>query len=95
MKVTIKIDTIKPSEILFASTSEQGYEMSRVILIERVDEKYDTHYIVLEGSHCSCNDFYDLEWEGIEYTMEELKALPLDYGIEDRELKEFIKRYFS
>lgn len=82
----------KPHNILFASTSDQDYEMSRLILLEDVEEY--GNYIILEGSHCSCYGFDDTQWEAVQYTEEELKALPLDYGIEDAELKLFIKRYF-
>ncbi len=86
-KVDIKKIELTPVNILFASTSDPDYEMNKVILAE-----IDGRYIILEGNHCSCYGFEDIEFSAISYTETEIKRLPLDYGI-DVELKAFIKRY--
>jgi hypothetical protein len=70
-KVEWKTLDIKPHHIVVAWTSEPDYEMSRLILLEK---EYNV-FIVLEGSHCSCYDFDDTEWEAIEYTKDELTKL--------------------
>ena len=88
-KIDYKEIKISPADILFASTSDPDYEMSRVILLEQAGK-----YIILEGGHCSCYGFDDTEWSAIEYEIDELKKLPLDYGREHAELKVFIERYF-
>lgn len=62
---------IKPHNIMVACTSYPDYDMSRQILLQT---EYDT-YIVLEGSHCSCYDFDDTEWEAIAYSRTELNSL--------------------
>lgn len=80
---------IKPHNILFATTSDQDYSMERTFLLD-----ISGTYVIVSGSHCSCYGFDETEWEAIEYTKEELKQLPLDYGDIERELKLFIKRYF-
>ena len=71
LKIDYKELEIKPHNIIVAVTSEPGYEMGREILLE-----FDYgDYVVLEGSHCSCYDFDDTEWEAIKYTHEELRKI--------------------
>ena len=64
----VKIDA---STIVFAYTTPNDYEMSRFLLLEK---DYDT-YIIVEGDHCSCYDFEDIEWTAMEYTLDELKKI--------------------
>jgi len=95
-KIDFKEVEIKAHNILFASTSEQDYEMSRVILLS--GPSY-SEFIVVEGSHCSYYDFDETEWSAIKYTEEELKKLAetwekSEWSVEERELGKFIKRYF-
>lgn len=54
--------------IIYAVTTEQDYEMSRLIIIE---ENYK--YAILEGSHCSCYDFDETTWDVTEF--EDLKEM--------------------
>ena len=91
-KVNYKEVKTEPRNILFASTSNQDYEMSRIILIE---SSKNSLYVVLRGSHCSCYGFEDIEWDAMSYTEEQLIKLPLDCGEEERELKVFLRRFFE
>ena len=54
--------------IIYAVTSEENYNMSRLIILE---ENYK--YIILEGSHCSCYDFDETTWDATEF--EDLKEM--------------------
>lgn len=67
----------KPHEVLVVSTSQPYYDMSKKILLKKgVGEGVGFgEYILLEGSHCSCYDFYETSWDGTVYTKEELKSL--------------------
>lgn len=92
-------NSIRAADILFASTSNLDYEMSRVILVENKNGGF----LVLDGAHCSCYEFEDTEWEAIHYTEEELKKLANVWakglvGVEvdpEQELGVFLKRYLS
>lgn len=66
-------------------TSRPDYEMSRLVYVEDWPE-YDDR-TVIEGSHCSCYDFDDTQWEGIAYTRDELRVVAENwkgqgYGLE-------------
>ena len=70
---------IKAHEILYAVTSQDDYEMYRLILLE-IDY---FNYVVLEGSHCSCYNFDECTWDATEFdgldSLSELKKfLSLD-----------------
>lgn len=69
--IDYKILDIKLHTIVFAYTSPIDDEMCKQILLK--SNKGD--YILVEGSHCSCYDFDDTEWDATEYTEEELKVL--------------------
>lgn len=70
-KLEMKDVKIDASTIVFAYTTPNDYEMSRFLLLEK---DYDT-YIIVEGDHCSCYDFEDIEWTAMEYTLDELKKI--------------------
>lgn len=78
--------------IIYAVTSEQDYEMSRLIILE---ENYK--YIVLEGSHCSCYDFDETTWDATEF--EDLKEMKKYLNAENwglrRKAYEFMNYYSS
>lgn len=93
------VNSIKALEILFASTSDPEYEMDRVILLDRgikVDEVWH-EYILIDGGHCSCFGFEEVEWTVIAYTREELKRLAEPKNAcanqADQSLHTFINRY--
>lgn len=74
-KYDLKNNQVNFHNILFASTSEPDYEMSRTILLENLkDTNYD-EYVVVEGCHCSCYGFDDTEWDAIKYNKNELLKL--------------------
>ena len=82
-------------EILFAITSEMDYEMDRLVLLEH-REDFETQFILIEGSHCSCYDFDDTQWDALVMTEEELRKLleeVPEYEKLRKKLKEFLKYY--
>ena len=87
-------DDIKMSNVLFATTSERDYEMNRLLLLENMPNTKYSEYVLAEGSHCSCYDFDETEWDCIKITEEELNELleKACYGLRVR-LKEFFKNY--
>src|SRR3990167_2543793 len=70
-KLEMKDVKIDASTIVFAYTTPNGYEMRRFLLLEKDDDTY----IIVEGDHCSCYDFEDIEWTAMEYTLDELKKI--------------------
>ena len=66
---------IKLHNILYAVTSPTDYDMYRYLLLEDMPCTSYDEYVVVEGSHCSCYDFDDTQWEAIKYTKEELLKL--------------------
>lgn len=66
---------LQPYNIVVAETSEPDYDMSRCILLEKLEGLDYGEYVLLEGYHCSCYDFDETEWDAIVYTKEELKKL--------------------
>ena len=94
-KYELKGKDIKLHNILFATTSTEDYEMSRLILLERMpDTDYD-EYVLIEGWHCSCYEFDDTEWEAIIFSREELNKLTQaePYSNERKQLNDFWKAY--
>ena len=69
---------IETWRIICAAQSEPDYSEDRQILIyggER-DEYHDRGpFIVLDGGHCSCYDWEEVEWFATEYTYDELMTL--------------------
>lgn len=63
---------IEAYNILFATTSEQDYEMSRLLLLEYMPNTDYGNYVLVEGGHCSCYGFEETAWEATEYTHDEL-----------------------
>lgn len=78
---------IKPHNIVAARTSTIDYEMDRQILLEDVDGldySQGEHFLLLDGSHCSCYDFDETDWNATAYTIDEIKSLALaDYNQRD------------
>lgn len=94
-KYKIKDKDIKVHNILFSTTTNEDYEMSRLVLLEGMPDIKYNEYVLVEGWHCSCYGFDDTEWEAIIFTREELdklvKAKPYDY-LRER-LKDFWEDY--
>lgn len=74
-----KDEGIKPHQILVVSSSSPDWEMSREMLLKDIEGLDYDEYLYLEGSHCSCYDFDETEWDGIIYTKEELIKLAESY----------------
>lgn len=86
---------IKPHNILFTYTTPNDYEMERIIILENMNGLDDEGYIVLEGGHCSCYDFDEVEWFGTSYTTQELKLLAnADYN-SNHPLWKMVREYFG
>jgi len=76
---------MQPYNIVVAGTSEPDYEMSRKILLERLEGLEYGEYVLLDGGHCSCYDFDETEWDAIVYEKEELiKLANADYNQNDK-----------
>ena len=73
IKAPDKIDTWR---IVCAAQSEPDYSEDRQILLygaERGGDYYNEGpFILLDGGHCSCYDWEDVEWYATEYTRDEL-----------------------
>jgi hypothetical protein len=79
-----KLD-LQPYNIVVAKTSMPDYEMSRKILLEKLEGLEYGEYVLLEGGHCSCYDFDETEWDATVYTTEELTKLASpDYNQNDK-----------
>lgn len=75
VEVPDKIDTWR---IVCAAQSEPNYSEDRQILYYGGNEG-DYHgngpFIVLDGGHCSCYDWEEVEWDATEYTRDEILTL--------------------
>jgi len=71
-------DTIETWRIVCAAQSEPYYSEDRQILLygsDRGDYHNEGPFILLDGSHCSCFDWEDVEWYATEYERDEILAL--------------------
>lgn len=69
---------IEPWRIICAAQSEPDYSEDRQILYyasERDTYHNGGPFVLLEGGHCSCYDWEDVDWYAIEYTRNEIEAL--------------------
>lgn len=57
-------------KIVFAVTSNLGYDIDRIILVENYPD--DDDLLLIHGSHCSCYGFDDTQWDATWYTKDEL-----------------------
>ena len=64
-----------PHNIEFCYTSEQDYEMQRIIIITGIEGLQYDEYLVLGGGHCSCYDFDETEWDGVVWDNAEFHKL--------------------
>lgn len=67
---------IRTWRIICASQSEPDYSEDRQILLYAGDWA-DEHgeFMLLDGGHCSCYDWEDVDWDATVYSREELEAL--------------------
>jgi len=75
VEAPITIDTWR---IICAAQSEPDYSEDRQILLyggEAGDYHGDGPFVVLDGGHCSCYDWEEVEWYATEYTYDELMTL--------------------
>ena len=74
-KTEIDKNDLKIHNFVITYTSPIDYEMKRYILLEDIKGLEYDEYIIAEGSHCSCYDFDDTEWEFFKYNKNELIEL--------------------
>ena len=67
--------SILPHNIEFAYTSEQNYEMDRILIVTGIEGLNYEERLVLEGGHCSCYDFDETSWDGVVWEPEEFRKL--------------------
>ena len=75
MKTIEAPKTIEPWRIICAAQSEPDYSEERYILIyagDGINDYYDKGYILLEGWHCSCYDWPEVDWDATYYEEDEL-----------------------
>lgn len=75
MKTVEAPKTIEPWRIICAAQSEPDYSEELYMLIyagDRSDDYYDKGYILLEGWHCSCYDWPEVDWDATHYEEDEL-----------------------
>ena len=91
-KYNIKGKLIMPHNILFAVTSPNDWEMTRLILLEKMPDCNYDEYVLVEGYHCSCYNFDETEWDCIKLTKDELNKILENekYGLR-KELKDFLE----
>ena len=100
-KVKLNKNDLKIHNFTIVYTTPKYYTMERYILLEDIKDLHYDEYIICEGSHCSCYDFDDTEWEYFKYSEEELKKLintKLNDEYCDKHEKEFYrlcKQYFE
>lgn len=66
--------------IVAAATAEGNYESDRMFvldgwMVERTNPMNGVEVIVLEGGHCSCYDYDEVEWTATGYTKDEFKKV--------------------
>ncbi|MCI8654519.1 MAG: hypothetical protein HFJ48_01400 [Clostridia bacterium] len=88
----IKEKNIELYNIVFATTSEPDYEMNRLILLEDMPDIPHGEYVLVEGYHCSCYGFNETNWDCVQLTKDELKAILKD---NNWDLREQLKRFLE
>ena len=88
---------IKVYNVVFAvSNLPCSFEEERLLLLEDMPGTKPFEYVLVEGYHCSCYDFNDIEWECLVLTIDELERILINAdGPLRRKLKEFLKDYFN
>lgn len=71
-------NSLEPWRIIVAVTTDEPYYEKRLMLIHAGEHSWDNVYAVVEGEHCSCYSFNDVEFYATEYTQEELMKLADD-----------------
>ena len=69
---------IRTWRIVCAGQSRPDYNEERLVLLYAGDEPstWDgSEFMLLEGDHCSCYDWNDVQWDAVVYTLEELEKL--------------------
>jgi len=68
--------TIDTWRVICATQSEPDYSENRQILLYGGDFASSSGpFVLLEGGHCSCYDWEEVEWDATEYTRDEILTL--------------------
>lgn len=86
-EISMKDIEVRLDNVIVAYTTQPEYEMNRYFLLEgeyrQHEGRYQHHYIVVDGYHCSCYNFDETDWTAIEYPESELETLAqADYNYE-------------
>lgn len=91
-------ETIEPWRVICATQSTPDYNEERYILLYDDDfPMLGGPFLVLEGWHCSCYDWDDVEWDATRYTHDELLTLAESkkdggcYHVAERKFWELVK----
>lgn len=71
------------SQLLFAVTNDETYNADRCVVYENYPEYGE--YTVIQGRHCSCYGFDDIEWDAMTYSADELRSLAQTWAEEQWE----------
>lgn len=103
-KYDLKKEDVKLHNIILVTTNDMPWESERYFLLEDLENLKIGDYVVVEGYHCSCYDFNDVEWDAIKYSKNELLAIAEDrlnkkdsFTYNDAEINfyKLIKEYFE
>lgn len=67
--------TIKAWRVICAAQSEPDYSEGRQMLLYAGENPFRDEYMVLDGGHCSCYDWQDVDFDAVVYSKEELDKL--------------------
>lgn len=66
---------VKTWRVICAAQSEPDYSEDRQVLLYAGDYPCERKYMLLDGGHCSCFDWDEVEWSATVYDHDEIEAL--------------------
>ena len=72
-----KLEQIPLHDIVIVATSKPDCEMERTIVVEDYQGYGD--WLVVDGGHCSCYGFEEVEWHATKYTSDEIRKLAVGW----------------
>lgn len=87
------------SDIILSYTNDEGYDAERDFLIDTWNyDDVKASYVIIEGEHCSCYDFDDIEWNMTAYEPSELVKVAkgrIGEGYFNPEFWKMVLKYFE
>ena len=86
---------IELHNVVFSTTTPENYEMSRLLLLEKMPQTKWDEYVLVEGGHCSCYGFDETQWDATVFSEAEMDKLMEreQYDRTRKELREFWNKY--